>query len=491
MKKVVVIGAGLGGLSCAVKLAHAGYQVTILEQQKEVGGKLQRVKLGDYSFDRGPSTITMPHAFKNVFEAVGRHMEDYVSFYKLNPATRNRFYDGITVDLTSDVAHMEEQLAQYSPEDARQYKVFMRESQALYEQAERHFMSKLLLNWKDKASLSMLQALLRIRPWLPLHKLLQRYFCHPHTLAMFGRYATYVGSSPYTSPSIFAMLAHVEASIGIYGVKGGTYSIVKAFSKLAQELGTEIKTSTSVKQIVVKEGKAVGVETNEGGFLAADLVVANGDVLAVNQYLLQEKDRPSMTNNKINKYEPSLSGFVTLLGVKQQYDALLHHTVFFPEQYGTEFRDIFERKVAPLHPAIYICYSGYSEASLAPIDGSNLFVLVNTPYTTDDWDWEVQKKSYSKHILENLKHYGIDMAERAIEQRAWYSPNELRQDTSAHRGAIYGISSNSVKQTFFRPSNRSNLENVWFVGGTTHPGGGTPMVTLSGQLVAEKIMKQA
>ncbi|GGG68908.1 phytoene desaturase family protein [Paenibacillus radicis (ex Gao et al. 2016)] len=486
-KQVIVIGAGLGGLSAAIRLAAAGYYVTVIEQQDSVGGKLQRIKLGDYSFDRGPSTITMRHAFERVFRAAGKQIEDYVTFYRLDEGTRNIFADGNTVDFTSNIEKVESQIAAYSPSDARQYRLFMKESALLYECAEKHFMNRLLLGWRDKADPRLLKALLRVRPFTTLNSLLLRYFKHPNTLALFGRYATYVGSEPMRAPAIFGMLPHLESALGVYGVRGGTYAIVEGFKRLAVELGVDIRTSVKVKRIVTHGGRVSGVETDQGD-LAAEFVLANGDVLAMNRELLQEQARPNMRDAKINSYEPSLSGFVLLAGIRQQYEQLLHHTVFFPEHYGSEFDDIFRNHRAALDPAIYICNSSRSEPGMSPSGASNLFILANAPYLSNSWEWGEQQDAYSELLMEKLEQRGMTGLKSNVEAHTIYTPEQLRRDTSTYRGAIYGISSNSAGQTFFRPSNRSRIKGLWFVGGTTHPGGGTPMVTLSGQLVAEAII---
>lgn len=485
-QKVIIIGAGFGGLSCAITMAAKGWDVTILERQSTIGGKLQQIQAEGYTFDRGPSTITMPNVFRDVFEQVGVRMEDYVELYELEPRSRNIFADGSRVDLSRDITRMEDQIATYSPSDALQYAAYIKEAGQLYLHAEDQFMNKLLLSWKDKASSAMLRSLLRVRPFTTLQSLLKRYFKHPNTLAMFGRYATYVGSSPYQTPSIFAMLGHVEAKNGVYGVRGGTYQLVEGMARLARELGVKIVTNTEVTQIKVSHGRTTGVETNNE-FYEAPIIVANGDVLSVNRMLIHEKDRPSMRNRKIAKYESSLSGFVTLAGVRQQYSKLLHHTVFFPDKYEPEFRNIFERRLTPAHPTIYVCYSGYSEQGMAPEGGSNLFILANAPSLSAYLEWDTEKQIYGDQVLSTLSQHGLTGIDKG-DVLKYYTPEDIASDTLAYKGSIYGISSNSVRQTFSRPSNRSkDIEGLWYVGGTTHPGGGTPMVTLSGRLVGEYI----
>ncbi|GFZ79376.1 phytoene desaturase [Paenibacillus marchantiophytorum] len=489
MKKVIVIGGGLGGMSAAIRLAHAGYQVTVLEQQPTLGGKLQRVVLGGFHFDRGPSTITMPQVFEQVFTNVGRRMEDYVTFYPVDPGTRNHFHDGTSVDTSSDLAKMEAQIAVFSPADAKHLRAFMKESAELYQRADRLFMNRLLLSWRDKTDWQLLGGLLRIRPWLTLDRLLRRYFRHPNTLALFGRYATYVGSAPSHAPAIFAMLAHLELQIGVYSVQGGTYRIVEAFRQLAMEMGVMIRTSVRVDKISSANGHITGVVSSDGDY-AADIVIANGDVLSICQDLINESERPSMRNDRITAYEPSLSGFVSLVGSKETFDKLLHHTVFFPEHYGREFYDIFGEGKAAQDPAIYVCHSGYSENGVVPDGGSNLFILANAPSTSPKIKWEEQADTYQRQLWRKLEYYGLSGFTQNVQVSDTFTPDQLQMQTSAYRGAIYGISSNSVRQTFARPSNQANLKGLWFVGGTTHPGGGTPMVTRSGQLVAEAILSR-
>jgi len=488
-RKALIIGAGFGGLSCAIGLASRGYDVTILEKQLTVGGKLQHIEKAGYQFDRGPSTITMPHVFRSVFEQAGRQIEDYVELYDLEPRTRNVFADGSVVDLSRHAEATAAQIALYSPEDALQYPHFLAEAKQMYVEANDQFLNTLLLSWRDKIKASMGKSLLRVHPLTTLQSLLRKYFRHPNTLMLFGRYATYVGASPYQAPAIFAMLSHVEAELGVYGVRGGTYQLIRGLEKLALELGVTIRTGIEVSRVLVQSGKAIGVESSIGDYLAP-IVIINGDVLSMSQMLLDESERPSLTNKQIDRYEPSLSGFVTLAGVPRQYDQLLHHTVFFPEQYEPEFQAIFGQKRPPALPTLYICYSGYSEATMAPPQSSNLFILANAPYLSDQWDWELQRQAYGHKIASLLEQYGLeDISQGSVWEH--YTPADIQQDTYAHHGSIYGISSNSVKQTFFRPGNRSrDVQGLWYVGGTTHPGGGTPIVTLSGQLVAKHIANQ-
>ncbi|MEC1184442.1 phytoene desaturase family protein [Bacillus altitudinis] len=490
MKKVIIIGGGLGGLSAAIRLQSRGFQVTILEKEAALGGKLQRHQASGYSFDLGPSTITMKAYFEEVFTSCHRRMEDYVTFYPIFPLTKNVFSDGHTVEFTPDIEQMESQIAVFSPEDAKRYRAFLQESKKLFQMAEEQFLNRLLLSWKDKADIKLMKALLAVKPFTSVQRLLRQYFRHPHTLAMFGRYATYIGSSPYEAPAIFNMMAYLEGEKGIYGIKGGTYRLVEAFETLAKELGVQIHLNERVKKIHVKNKRIQGVETDQQLY-EADQVIAGADALTVYRQLIDEEDRPSFGNQKLANIEPSLSGFVLLLGVPKVYEQLSHHNVFFPENYEQEFKDIFQKKQLPHDPTLYICYSGHSEPALNGGPGrSNLFVLANAPYVTKEQNWDMLKETYGQHMKTKLKEKGLFDLDQLVEFEAVQTPLDLQQKTGAYHGAIYGMSSNSFKQAFFRINNQSkDIEGLWFVGGTSHPGGGTPMVTKSGQLVAEAIIK--
>ncbi|WP_310550793.1 phytoene desaturase family protein [Paenibacillus glufosinatiresistens] len=489
-RTAVVIGAGFGGLSCAVTLAARGWRVTVLERQDAPGGKLRRVEENGYRFDRGPSTITMPQAFAALYELAGERMEDHVELYELEPRTRNCFADGSVVDLSRDPERTAAQIALYSPQDALRYPAFLREAEKLSRLSQRRFLNRGPLSLRDKLSPGMIRDLVRVRPLVRLDTLLRRYFSHPNTLAMFGRYATYVGSSPYRAPSIFAMLGYTEAGEGVFGVRGGTYRLIEALTGLAERLGVTLLTGTEASSLAVRGGRVTGVET-AGGFHGADAVICGGDALSVSRMLLPERSRPSLSDRKIGALEPSLSGMAILAGVRRTYEELLHHTVFFPADYRPEFEALFDTRTPPANPAVYVCHSGHSEPGLAPEGGSNLFILANAPALSPACDWEREAEAYGRRVLDTLEARGIGGLHGAEVLRRW-TPQDIERDTLAHKGAIYGISSNTARQTFFRPGNRSaELPNLWYVGGTVHPGGGTPIVSLSGRLVGERIAQEA
>lgn len=488
MKRAIIIGGGLGGLTTSIYLADAGWDVTILEKNKTLGGKLQQVNKDGFHFDLGPSTITLKHIFEQVFRDTGRDSRDYLSFYPISPIGKNFFPDGSVVELTANVQRMQEQIAGYSKADAKAYPAFLAESRRLFQISEKAFLHKPLFLWEEKLQLELLRDFAKIRPTQSFQAFLKRFFRHPNTLRLFGRYATYVGSSPFQAPSIFAMLAFLEAGEGVYGIKGGTYKLVEAFEKLAVELGVTIDTETDVTSIKTNRGAVTGVTTTKDDY-ACDTLIGNGDALSLYSGLLDKSERPHFSDDKIKKMEPSLSGFTMLLGVKKRYDQLAHHNVFFSSDYQAEFTSLFKEKSYIKEPALYICFSGASDPDLAPSSMSNLFVLANAPYLTGMNQLQ-DKEQYKEQLIHQLEKKGlVDLSENIVFEEL-QTPADLAIRTRAYRGAIYGMSSNSFQQAFFRiPNKDTHIRGLWFAGGSTHPGGGTPMVTLSGKLTAQAIIQ--
>ncbi|MCZ0701922.1 phytoene desaturase [Natronobacillus azotifigens] len=487
MKDIVIVGGGLGGLSAAIRLQHAGYHVRVLEKEATIGGKLQSVTMGDYQFDLGPSTFTLKHVFEDVFTSVGKDPNDYLTFYPIEEGTRNFFPNGQMIDFSTDVQRVQSQIRTYSENDADHYPLFLEEAKRLYRISERQFFSQLMYRTKTKLSPSLLRDFIKIKPFTSLNTLVERYFEHPNTCMLLNRYATYVGSSPYQAPMIFAMMAHLEGGQGIWGVKNGSYQIVRAFEQLARELGVIFHMNHEVREVVQKGKQLIAVHAN-GKRFEADQVIFNADALTVYNRLL--KRHP--LNKKLKKKEVSLSGFTLLLGIKKTYPELRHHNVFFPREYTQEFKAIFDEKIVPEEPTIYICQSSVSEPSRAKKEGGNLFILINAPYLSSNVTWNDETKETIKNrVIDQLESHGLTDLSSRIEEEYIMTPEDIHDRTGAFKGSIYGMSSNHLNQAFFRIENKDPvLSNVYFVGGSTHPGGGTPMVTLSGQLVAKDIMDQ-
>lgn len=489
MKIVIIIGGGLGGLSAAVTLAYAGFQVRLFEKNQHLGGKLMPVKLGSHSFDFGPNTITMPEVFKGIIEQTGERPEDYFEFLPLKSHTRNHFPDGTQLDFSSDPEEMANEITKLSPKDAANYPAFLKEAERLYGMSERYFFPATFQSWKDYLSPSLGLALLRARPTETLHHFFSRYFSDRRIVQALDRYATYIGSSPFKAPATFSMIAHLELGQGVYYTKGGNVRIAEAFAALAQKHGALLQTEAEVEKILVQNGKAAGVELADGQTFEADLVILNGDLLSAYPKLVEEKHRPSFTDAKISRFEPSISAFVITAGLNTHLAGLKHHNIFFSGNYRQEFDDLFDTQSYSQEPTVYISNSSYTDSTVSP-EGSNLFILVNAPALGADGKLQIDPEQYKERIYDFLETYGIDIRGHLAEERI-FTPLFLKEAFSAYRGALYGPSSHRKADAFLRPANASSdIENLYFIGGSTHPGGGSPIVTMGGQNLAKRIIKK-
>jgi phytoene desaturase len=486
MKKAVIIGAGLGGLSAAIKLASKGFKVDVFEKNSHIGGKLMPVKLGDYHFDFGPNTITMPQVFERVFTLAGEKMSDYLEMDQLDVHTRNVFKDNSFLDFSNQSALMKKQLQELDPFAAENYDSFLTEITRLYQLSEKYFFPKMFDSFLDYVSPTLGSALLRVRPNESMHHFFSRYFKNPEIVKALDRYATYIGSSPYLSPATFAMIAYLELVQGVFYVKGGNVKIAEAYKVVAEKLGVTFHLNSEITKINVENKQAKSVQLSDKRCYEADEVIMNADLLEAYPKLVQERDRPHFKTSKRDRYQPSISAFVILAGLNSRNEQLLHHTVFFSDDYEAEFQELFSKNHYSGSPTIYISNSSFSDRDISP-QGDNLFILVNAPPLTEDGKLLIDEEVYKERIYDLLEKKGVRIREHLVCDRV-ISPLEISNPFGAFRGALYGISANKKIDAFLRPSNFSkDIKNLSFVGGSTHPGGGSPMVTLSGMNVGAAI----
>ncbi len=486
---VVIVGAGIGGLTAAARLAGGGLRVAVYEQNERVGGKLNLVEAGGYRFDTGPSLLTMPQVLRDHFAAMGKRLADYLTLTPVEPICRYRWPDGSTLDASADADRMAAAIDALCGE-GEGYRRFLAYSKGIYERTAEVFI------YGDLTPRNVLTALRR-RPLDPLqidafstvHRSVSRFFRDPRLRQLFDRYATYNGSDPYRAPATLNVIPYVEYGFGAWYVQGGMYRIAEALARLAEEEGACITTSTAVQRIVVEGGRAVGVELVSGELVRARAVLTNADVLHSYSKLLAPADRPRYPDQRLAAIEPSCSGFVVLLGVRGNYPQLSHHNIFFSPDYRAEFADLFGRKQPSMQPTIYVTATSKADPTQAPAGSENIFILVNAPYLTartgGDW-WARHKDRYREIILARLANFGLDF-HAGLEYEQVITPSDLAEHYGAWRGAIYGLSSNSRFAAFARPPLRASIGGLYFAGGSTHPGGGIPLVTLSGTAAARLI----
>ncbi len=491
-KSVIVIGAGLGGLSAAIRLAKSGFSVRILEKNTSVGGKVNFVEEGGYKFDTGASLLTMRHVLEDLFEYAGRRLEDYLEIVRLNPICRYRWTDKTVFDASTDLQKTESEIEKISPPDVENFRRFLADARRKYEISERTFLAHSLNDLPQLLRPKYLKDLLAISSTKTLSAHNEKYFRSPKLRQLFNRFATYTGSSPYKTPATFALIPFVEFGLGAWYVRGGIYRIPLALQKLAHELNVKIETDCAVEQIVVENKRAVGVRLKTGEILRSDFVVTNADAIETYRNLIDAQNRKSFPDWRLDKIEPSCSGFVLLLGIRRKFDSLAHHNIFFSDDYRSEFDAIFKQKHPAQNPTVYVCAASRTDETQSPEGCENLFVLVNAPYTSERTDWQIEAKSYRDLIIKKLENFGLTDLEKSIEFEQIITPEDFEKKYNANRGSIYGVSSNGVFSAFLRPPNKSkDIKNLYFTGGATHPGGGIPLVLLSGKFAADLILRRS
>ena len=488
--KVIVIGAGLGGLAAAIRLAARGVEVSVLEKNETVGGKVNLVEARGYRFDTGASLLTMRAVLEDLFAAAEKRIEDYLEIVACDPVCRYFWSDGARLDASADLEKTAREIEKISPADVENFRKYLRDARRKFEVAERTFLAHALDDLPKLLRPKYLKDLFLISSTKTLAAHNRNYFESEKLQQLFNRYATYNGSSPYKIPATFALVPFAEFGLGAWYARGGMYQIPKALERLARELNVEIKTSCAVAQILIEEKKAFGVLLETGEIMKSDFVVTNADAIETYRRLIDAPDRKSFSDEKINRTEPSSSGFVLLLGARKKFDSLAHHNIFFSDDYRAEFDALFRDLLPAKNPTIYVCATTRTDATQAPDGCENLFVLVNAPDTRATVDWEKEKKSYRDLIIKKLENFGLEDLEKSIEFERIITPADFEKTYRANRGSIYGVSSNGIFSAFMRPPNRArDIENLYFAGGATHPGGGIPLVLLSGKFAAEMIIK--
>ncbi|TVR23329.1 MAG: phytoene desaturase [Anaerolineaceae bacterium] len=485
-KPIVIIGGGIGGLSAAIRLAVRGQRVIILEKNPIIGGKMGQVERDGFRWDTGPSVITMRHVFEDLFREAGRDFADYVRLLPVTPLTRYFYPDGVIFDAHADLSRMANEIERLEPRDVEGYLAYLAYA------ARIHRITGPVFIYDRPPRPSSFRRVpptdwLKVDPFRTMSGAIRRFVRHPHMRQLLGRFATYVGGSPYSAPATLNVIAHVELTGGVWYPQGGIYRIAAAMRTLAEELGVEIRTETPVESITVRDDRVTGVQITGGDHIAAQAVIANVDVTTTYQHLLSQTPAITARAERLRNYQPSCSGFIMLLGVEGQHSGLAHHNIFFSADYRREFDAIFKTQTAPDDPTIYVAITSKADADHAPAGCENWFVLVNMPPTSAGLDL----RDYGGRVLDKLAAFGYDITDK-IKSQTIYTPADLERMSGAWRGALYGPSANSKWTAFRRPHNRSReVRGLYFAGGTTHPGGGVPMVTLSGKVAAELLLEDA
>ncbi|MCP3029318.1 NAD(P)/FAD-dependent oxidoreductase [Halobacillus sp. A5] len=488
-RQAIVVGAGLGGMSAAIRLSSDGYDVKLLEKNSSLGGKLNRREGKGFTFDTGPSILTMPWVLEQLFESVHRRVEDYMTIERVEPQWRTFFEDGTQLDVTSDLPTMLDEMAKVTDRPNRNLTDFLSYSQDMYELCMKSFYKYSIQDLQDLKSHHKLSELFKMDPLSTIAKSTHKQFNNKYLEQLFNFFVMYVGSNPYSAPAILNQLVYVQLGLGIHYVKGGMYKIAEGMGALMDELRVDVRLNTPVQQLVVENEDVVGVETEDGEVHKADVVVSNLEAIPSYRRLAPASSKVKKeTKSLAKKFQPTVSGLVLLLGTNKTFDHLKHHNFFFSEDPEKEFKEIFEKGVPADDPTIYIGISARSDETQAPDGKDNLFVLTHVPPLKNGKRKPVDWDQYRETVLDKLERMGMEGVKDSIEFEYRFTPEDLESLYGPNGGSIYGIAADKKTNGGFKiPSKSQIFNNLYFVGGSTHPGGGVPMVTLSGQLTADLI----
>ncbi|MEO6721168.1 MAG: 1-hydroxycarotenoid 3,4-desaturase CrtD [Ferruginibacter sp.] len=484
-RKAVIIGSGIAGIAAAIRLAVAGYHVSVYEKNNYAGGKIAAFEKDGYHFDAGPSLFTQPDNIKELFELAGESITDYITWQAVDISCKYFYENGKVVVAYTDPEKFAEEMKSGLNENPETVIEYLKQSKKLYKNIGQLFLDNSLhkrKTWFHKKIGTAISALKFKHVFNSLHKFNSRQFSSPEAVQLFDRFATYNGSDPYKAPAMLSLIPHLELDHGTFYPTGGLISIVNALYNLAKNKGVEFNFNSPVQRIIQHEGKVRGVVVNNEN-ISADIVVSNADVYFTYKDLLQNK----AAANKLLKQERSSSAVIFYWGIRKQFDQLQLHNIFFSDNYKKEFDHIFKIKQLSSDPTIYINISSKMESSLAPPNTENWFVMVNAP-ANNGQDWNEIRQRLRNTVISKLSGMLGEDIEPLIATERIADPLSIEEETGSYMGSLYGSSSNSKAAAFFRHPNFSDtVKGLYFCGGSVHPGGGIPLCLKSAKIVSELI----
>jgi diapolycopene oxygenase len=488
---VAVVGAGLGGLSAAISLAADGYPVTVFEKNPQVGGKLNVLKKGGYSFDLGPSILTLPQYFRRLWEKAGKRMEDDVPIQPVAPHWRNFFEDGKVIDLHLDPEKMRAEVAKLGrPGLGARLEKYLRYSARQYDLLAKGYFEAGLDTAGDFSRFYSLPEILRLDYWHTMHGANRRRLREPHLVDIFDYFIKYVGSSARRAPGFLNLMPTIQFRYDLWYVRGGMYNLARGLEKLAVSLGVRFQLKTEVGRLRTESRRVTAVETTDGRVFPADYVVSNMEVIPAYTRLLNAG--PDILK-PLEKFEPACSGLVLHLGTDKVYPQLAHHNFFYSRRQQAHFDKVFVRHELPDDPTLYVVAPSRTDPGVCPPGGDNIKILPHIPYLAEGHTYTPEDfRALRDLVLDKMERMGLSDLRKHIVVEDMWTPYDIQSRYYSNRGAIYGVVSDRSKNFALKaPKTSAHYDNLFFVGGSVNPGGGMPMVVLSGQNAAKLLDARA
>jgi phytoene desaturase len=486
--RILVIGAGPGGLAASLLLAKAGCEVRILERMPRVGGRCSAFEMQGFRFDVGPTFFLYPLVLQRIFRLIGRRLEDEIPMVRLDPQYRILFGSGGEVRCSPDMQLMKEQVQKINQHDAQNIERFLTEN--------RHKLAKFrpalespFRRWRDLLSWELMKLLPILRPWKSLDSELNRYFDDPRIRLAFSFQSKYLGMSPFNCPSLFSILSFLEYEYGVHHPIGGCSAVSEGMARVAEEMGVTISLDEEVQEILFEGKKAVGVRTNQGEY-RADCLVINADFAQAMTKLVPNQLRKRWSDEKLAKKRFSCSTFMMYLGIDGVYNDLDHHTIYTSEDYIGNLSDIEDHHRLSNDPSVYVQNACITDPSLAPEGKSTIYVLAPVSHDHPNIDWKKETAAFREKVLKQMPKLGIEGLESRIECERIITTQDWIDDFQVFKGATFNLAHNLRQMLHFRPQNRfEELDQVYLVGGGTHPGSGLPVIYESARISSRLLLK--
>lgn len=490
-KKVIVIGAGPGGLAATLLLAGKGYDVNVFEKKDYVGGRNSPINLADFSFDMGPTFFLMKDVLENIFSFTGRSLMDYAEIKELDPMYRLLFSGNRPLILSRDKEKMRQSLESFYPGSYKGYLRYLEKEKKKYEK-----LIPCLQMPYGKVTDFFKKQLITSIPYLDAHtsiyNVLSRYFENDDTRIAFTFQAKYIGMSPWEAPGTFSIISYIEHGGGIFHVMGGLNKLSRAMANAALEENAKIHTGTPVKKLIVKNRVALGVELEDGSIEKADYVIINADFAHAMTHIVESQALRKWPAARLEGKRYSCSTFMLYLGINKIYEQIPHHNIIFSDDYRKYVEEMTTQMTVSDDISFYVQNASVTDPHLAPEGKSTIYVLVPVPNNKSGIDWEDRKAGFRNRVLDLLENRaGFSDIRRHIEQEKIITPLDWEKDIDVYKGATFNLAHNVGQMLYFRPHNQfEEFENCYLVGGGTHPGSGLPTIYESGRITADLIFKK-
>lgn len=487
----IVVGSGFGGLAAAIRLAAGGYRVSVLEARSQPGGRAGQIIDQGFTFDTGPTLITVPDLLEDLWTEAGKSLRDYIDIQLLEPYYRIQFKDGKAFEYSGDPDLFDREVARFNPDDIDGYHRFLEATKNVYQRA---FVDLGRAPFhKFSTFMRVVPELIRLGGMRSVYDFASRYIKDPYLRTVLAFHPLFIGGNPFRASAIYSIVPYLEKQGGVHFAMGGMYSVIKAMVRLLNDLGGELLCDTRVRQFVQSRGKIVGVETVNGSIKTADVVVANSDAATTLLNLIPKRNRSKLWSQYWKQARYSMSCYLLYIGLSRQYPELRHHTIVMPRDFRAVVTDIFDKKRIPTDIPMYVHTPTRTDPSMAPPGCESMYVLVPVPNLSSGIDWSITGDDLRERVLDALENeLGLEGFRDAIVVEHRFTPVDFRDELESWLGAAFSIEPTLTQSAYFRPHNRlSEIDGLYLVGAGTHPGAGVPGVLLSAEITTDLVLADA